>query len=60
LRLVTSFFCCALLLAAEPQQDNGKIPGIPRIGVSGVEHRLTLDEAIQLALQNNLDIAIER
>lgn len=61
MRLVTSFLCCALLLSAAPQQPvSGNIPGIPRIGVSGVEHRLTLDEAIQLALQNNLDIAIER
>lgn len=32
----------------------------PRIGISGPEHRLTLDEAIQRALGNNLQIEIER
>jgi HAE1 family hydrophobic/amphiphilic exporter-1 len=60
LKLVTSLLCCALLLPAAPQQDSGNIPGIPRIGVSGAEHRISLDEAIQMALKNNLDIAIER
>lgn len=60
MRLVSSLLCCALLLPAAPKQDGGNIPGIPRIGVSGTEHRITLDEAIQMALKNNLDIAIER
>ncbi len=49
-----------LLTAAPQQQESGNIPGIPRIGVSGTEHRITLDDAIQMALKNNLDIAIER
>ena len=61
MRLVTSLLCCSLLLPAAPkQQDGGNIPGIPRVGVSGTEHRITLNEAIQMALKNNLDIAIER
>jgi HAE1 family hydrophobic/amphiphilic exporter-1 len=32
----------------------------PRVGVSGAERKLTLEDAIATALQNNLDIQIER
>jgi HAE1 family hydrophobic/amphiphilic exporter-1 len=32
----------------------------PRVGISITQHKLTLDDAVQMALKNNLDIQIER
>ena len=55
-----------LLLLAVPvaraQQTSAadKLLAPARVGVSVTEHPLTLKEAIQMALQNNLDIEIER
>ncbi len=56
MKVLVSLLCLSMLLSA---QQTG-IPGIPRVGVTAGEHRLSLDEAIQMALANNLDIAIER
>jgi HAE1 family hydrophobic/amphiphilic exporter-1 len=49
--LASVFGCCALLA----QQA---VP--PRIGVGPVKKELTLQETVELALKNNLDIEIER
>jgi len=36
------------------------LPTIARVGVSVTEKKMTLAEAIEMALANNLDIEIER
>jgi len=49
--------CSPLCSLASPQAD----PAAPaRVGVGITQRKLGLDEAIQLALENNLDIDIER
>lgn len=53
---LASIAILALGLPAVAQEAAEK----PRVGVSGPEHRLTLEDAIQRALGNNLQIEIER
>ena len=55
MKFLILFLWLSMALSARQQ-----IPGIPRVGVTTEEHRLSLDEAIAMALANNLDIAIER
>jgi HAE1 family hydrophobic/amphiphilic exporter-1 len=51
-----SFFLITLALCASAAD----LPTIARVGVSVTEKKLTLAEAIEMALANNLDIEIER
>ncbi len=48
------------LLVVAPAARASDTQAIPRVGVGMVRHKLTLREAIELALRNNLDIDIER
>ncbi|MEO8024920.1 MAG: TolC family protein [Bryobacteraceae bacterium] len=49
---------------AWPQQpgvpERKAVPDVMRVGVTGAEHKLTLAEAIELAMSNNQDIEIQR
>jgi hydrophobic/amphiphilic exporter-1 (mainly G- bacteria), HAE1 family len=47
-------------LMAEQKPAPAMMDAPARVGVSITEHRLTLREAIEMALRNNLDIEIER
>jgi HAE1 family hydrophobic/amphiphilic exporter-1 len=55
-RAFTSLFALALLFALMPRLAAAQT----RVGVGMVQRKLTLEEAIELALRNNLDIEIER
>lgn len=55
-RALTSFFVLALLAALMPRPAAAQA----RVGVGMVQRKLTLQDAIELALRNNLDIEIER
>jgi outer membrane protein TolC len=53
--------------AASQNRAPGQLPQSPaavavpqRVGISGGEERLLLEEAIQLALKNNLDVAVQQ
>jgi HAE1 family hydrophobic/amphiphilic exporter-1 len=58
-----------LLLMAPPvmrgqdaalQQSRDEVAAAQRVGVTGPAHKLSLDEAVHLALKNNLEIELER
>ena len=55
-RAFTSLFLLALMLGALAPRAEGQ----GRVGVGMVQRKLALEEAIELALRNNLDIEIER
>ena len=57
-RLTLILFACAALLASDSLPGNIVAP--PRVGVGATQRRLTLDEAVTLAMSANLDVAIER
>lgn len=57
-RILRSVLVSALLAVLAPAQTT--LDGVPRVGVGVVQRRLTLEEAVQMALKNNLDIEIER
>ena len=56
---VTGLIIVVLLFSSMPVEAQ-KVDQAPRVGVSITERKLTIDEAIQLSLKNNLDIEIER
>ena len=49
-----------LLAAGLPLAAQNAVDTTPRVGVSIVERKLALEDALQLALKNNLDVEIER
>jgi outer membrane protein TolC len=51
---------CLLLITVVLCASAADLPTIARVGVSVTEKKLTLAEAIEMALANNLDIEIER
>jgi outer membrane protein TolC len=57
-RLTPILFACAGLFANDSAPGNIVPPR--RIGVGATQRRLTLDEAVTLAISANLDVAIER
>jgi HAE1 family hydrophobic/amphiphilic exporter-1 len=50
----------AVFAAGAAAQPPSKAALADRVGVGAIERRLTLEEAVQLALKNNLEIEIER
>ncbi len=57
-RAMILLLTCSALLAADG--STGPITSPRRVGIGLTERRLTLNEAIELAMRANLDVAIER
>jgi hypothetical protein len=57
-RLTLFLFASVALLASDSLPGNIVAPA--RVGVGGTQRRLTLDEAVTLAMSANLNVAIER
>ncbi len=57
----TSVFALLPIAAQEPGTTaRSPIPAVSRVGVTAAEHKLTLAEAIEMAMSNNQDIDIQR
>jgi HAE1 family hydrophobic/amphiphilic exporter-1 len=61
-KLTSVFLAAVCVVFAQAQSDSSEavIDAPARVGVSIAETRLTLQQAIELAIRNNLDVEIER
>ncbi len=59
-RTLPLVFLCILILFCQAQASAQQPPLNPRVGVSGGQRQLSLPDAIEAAINNNLDVEIER